>query len=91
MRASTVIAGLCGAIVIGHLPGIISEASAESCSAHLAKHGVTKSVDIAEHRAGTQPGKSPCDTGRSDDDTPRDNDRHGRDHFGFHCGLRGCG
>jgi len=35
----------------------------ESCAAHLAKHGVSKAVDIAEHRAGIQPGKSPCDTG----------------------------
>lgn len=38
------------------------EAKADSCSAHLAKHGVSAAVDIAEHRAGTQPGRSPCDT-----------------------------
>lgn len=91
MRARYIIAGLGGAIILGHLPGIISEASAESCSAHLAKHGVTKSADIAEHKAGIQPGKSPCDTGDSSDNSRDSDSRERRDHFGFHCGLRGCG
>lgn len=37
-------------------------AAADSCTAHLANHGVTKAVDIAQHRAGIHPGVSPCDT-----------------------------
>lgn len=90
MRAllTAVVTGAAVAVVFVAAP----QASAESCEAHLAKHGVTKDVDIAEHKSGIQPGKSPCEESNKPDRRSHDNEsNYRRDHFGFHCGLRGCG
>jgi hypothetical protein len=50
-------------IVVGLVAGAVLTApvaQAESCAAHLAKHGVTKAQDIAEHASGAARGESPC-------------------------------
>ena len=55
MRVTMIVVGLvAGAVITAPV------AQAESCAAHLAKHGVTKAQDIAEHASGAARGESPC-------------------------------
>jgi hypothetical protein len=88
---------LSGGLVVGAVIAAPT-AQAESCAAHLAKHGVTKAQDIADHASGKYRGESPCkgDSDRVDNSsdssyTDSGSDGYRRDKFGFNCGIFGCG
>ena len=52
------ITGLTLVLALGVVYGSAAPAQAESCEAHLAKHGTSKAADIAYHS--THGGESPC-------------------------------
>ena len=92
------IAGLTLFLALGVAYGPAAPAQAESCEAHLAKHGTSKAADIAYHS--THGGESPCgyETDRRvDNSQSKDyNDDYSRrsrwkDKTSFDCGwsLRG--
>lgn len=87
------VAGLIVASIAGPAP-----AHAETCAAHLAKHGTSATADRAFHAA--HGGESPCeeevvndrvdssDNSRRGDESTRsrdDSSRPRRDRFGYHC------
>jgi hypothetical protein len=80
------------AVLVGATLVTAPVASAETCSAHLAKQGTTKDADIAYHLVNG--GESPCkseqvDLSSSSSGSSYDSRRH--DDFGWHCSWRGCG
>jgi len=95
-------------IVVGLVAGAVITApvaQAESCTAHLAKHGTSEAVDVQYHKL--YGGKSPCqkgykpgdeahtnepiDKGTDSDYTDSGSDGYKRDKFGQGCTLFGCG
>ena len=81
------------AVLTAMVAGPATSAHAESCEAHLAKHGTTKTADIAYHS--THGGESPCgyenNSGVDSESKQRYNDDYSRrsrwqDKTSFDCG-----